>query len=79
MSSRALGDPKVKFCSTEVKIRKSSERARLSPRQRHLPEGVRGGMCHWGRPQEHSAAPPPLSQDICMLIYIDLHVKYFYS
>lgn len=75
MSSRALGDPKVKFCSTEVKIRKSSERARLSPRQRRLPEDVMGGMCHWGSPQEHSAALLPFSQDICMLVYVDLHVR----
>lgn len=32
----------MKFCSTEVKNRKSSERARLSPRQKRLPEGMRG-------------------------------------
>ena len=44
MSSGALGDPKEKFCSREVKKRKSSERAKLSPRQRRFPAGVREGV-----------------------------------
>ena len=41
MSSGALGDPKEKFCSRVVKKRKSSERAKLSPRQRRFPAGIR--------------------------------------
>ena len=36
-----MGDPKEKFCSKEVKMRKGWERAKLSPRQRHFPAGVR--------------------------------------
>ena len=41
MSSGALGDPKEKFCSRVVKKRKSSERAKLSPRPRRFPAGIR--------------------------------------
>lgn len=60
ISSRALGDLKVKFCSTEVKIRKSSERARLSPRQKRLPEGVRG-TCVIGGALRSTQLPHPHS------------------
>ena len=54
---QALGDPKEKFCSREVKKRKSSERAKLSPRQRRFPAGVRERVSMEGDPWKTCGCP----------------------
>ena len=59
-----MGDPKEKFCSREVKKRKSSEQTKLSPRQRRFLAGVIEGV-NGGGSLENVWLPYLHSPEIC--------------
>ena len=69
---RALGDPKEKFCSREVKKRKSSEQTKLSPRQRRFPAGVRERVSMEGDPWKTCGCPTST-----VLKYVHTHLHRF--
>ena len=67
-----MEDPKEKLCSREVKKRKSSERAKLSPRQRHFPVHVRERVSMEGDPWKTCGCPIST-----VLIYVYAHLHRF--